>query len=387
MNITKINSLILVLYIYLSSFSLLIYMFDSTLIRYALYGGLIVITLILNNMKFSKSFLYVLISIVLLLGINTLAVDYKNYVIGDSTVFLLTLFIPFYLFSLRNINYDGITIFWYKSSVVFTILLPCYYFLYVNDNITYLELGTVTHLNIIIQSMFFFKNISKQKITPFFLIVINFAVGLIFGSRMILVASISVIVVAAIIVVERNKIKRYFFLGLSLISSIFILINLEAIIRWLIYLLLNRGIRSRNLLLFYDQIQNGSDNVYYAGREDVYETAVNYLSTNGYFPSGFSVIRHLTHDTFYHSHNFFLEIFIMFGFIFGSLFIMIFIFKFIVKIKKIGLNNTLSYILCLITCSFIVRSLTGTNFIVDTLFLISIAIIFSGDRKIVNLNE
>src|SRR5699024_8868429 len=137
------------------------------------------------------------------------------------------------------------------------------------------------------------------------------------------------------------------------------------------------------LSLIHTQLKNPTQDLYLSGRENIYSEVENYLSENGLFPSGISMARYLTNGQYYHSHSFYLETLLVFGYIITYILILVLIMRFIYIFKSEKSKDDIYKIeiLVLLLISFIVRSITGTYFISDILFLTGLSIVVSKINK------
>lgn len=244
-----------------------------------------------------------------------------------------------------------------------------------------MDLAYLNHLNIIVFSYFYFKLERNESISLIFLF-INLIISTIFGSRMIAIASF-VIILFSMVYFKRKSFRYYFILVLLIFSGILFFNNLNNILFYLSDKLNKYGINSRNLNLLIEQLSKKDGEIYLSGREQIYTTVTSYLDKKGFFPSGISVARSITNGDFYHAHNFFLELFLIFGYLFGLILIVMFVFRvwFIFKKRKTLQDYYKIDLLLLLIVSFFIRSLTGTYFLSDSLFLISLALLFTTNNK------
>jgi len=137
--------------------------------------------------------------------------------------------------------------------------------------------------------------------------------------------------------------------------------------------------------LFITQLSGKSENaVISSGRDDIYPVIFKYIKEeNVFFPSGFGVARNLTDGAYYHAHNFFLEFILIFGLLGFSLFIVFFSVKVLAMRKwRKNVEDQIKFdFLLILSISFILRSLMGTHFIKDVIFLVCLGIILSVNIK------
>lgn len=380
-NREKISSRLIVIYIYASSISLLFSIWISDfLVKNVIILLLIFISLITNKFKFNKMFLYYITGIVIFTLINALLVDIPLYPVGDGLNLLFYSFIPLYLASINSIKINIFIEEWYKFAVFFSILMPIYYLLRTSYIITYYEIGLLAYYNFLSLIIYSFTRKSKKV---WILALINLSILAIFGSRMVLLAAFLTTFVALLLLSSKKKIMYYFKILLLFILSGLLYINLLSILTSINSMLVERGINSRNLMLFIQQINGtaSSDSIL-SGRQEIYPLVISFIRENGFFPSGFGVARFLTNGKYYHSHNFFTELILIFGFS-GVLLLMSLAFARVYTIRKNNIKNTdyLDYkIAFLIFISFLFRSITGTHFVSDVMFLLSVALFIKPQR-------
>lgn len=371
MDVNKTNGYLLVLVLYITPLSLLlVFMVPTVYLRIGLLGILIVITLFVNRLKFNYKFLILYSVLIIVLMINVLLVDYKAFVIIDSIRTLFIVFVPLYLFSQKLFNFNDIVGIWYRFSTIMTCLLPLYYVYYQLGLINYMDLGLLTHINSIILIYLLLKSNKKSKIrkaTIISMLLINVIIGLVFGSRMILGATL-IISLYSLYMITKKNLKNV--LSLTVLTSIIIIVwqkKLE-IVYYIISFLNERGIHSRNITLIYNYFMDESEEgIYLSGRETIYATVQEHLEDHGLFPSGLSLTRYLTNGEYYHSHSFYLEFPLVFGYIISIILFIYMIIKLVALYKK---NKTTFNLITLLLISFLARSITGTYFVFDSMFII-----------------
>ncbi|MBM7606287.1 O-antigen ligase [Metabacillus crassostreae] len=380
MNIIRINSFILILYIYLVSISLLLAPFVSTFfVENLLLISLIFITLCINKFKVNVKIIMFFGFLILFVSINLLVVSYKQYVLGDGVNLILHSFIPIYLLSLKLISFSIFKKIWIKVSIIFTYILPVYYLYRQSGYISYFDIGFIAHLNILIMT-YHLMSLKRRSYKMLFYLTINILVVAILGSRLVLISSLVTSLFTYLLLSNKKNAKFYF--NISLISIIVLLIfqNLIAVLNYINNIILSLGLNSRNLSMFIAQLSGRYDNsTIVSGRDNIYPIIIEYLIDNGFFPSGFGVARTLTNGAYYHAHNFLLELLLIFGF-FGLIIILYYFFvkiRILIKFKNFHENRIILDFLLLFLVSYMVRSLMGTYFVKDVIFLIFLAIIFS----------
>lgn len=369
-------SFILVTYIYMFPIlNLLSPVINNIYARYGVLIALFIVAILLNRLYFNMKFIFVLVSISLFTLINALTVNHQSYVITDTIAIISYILLPLYLFVHKLVEHKYFINWWIKFSIIFTMLLPIFYLYKSMSYISYFDLASVSHLNILILTYCLFLRKSK-KVGYILAIIINFVFLAIFGSRMILLASFICFFVGILFL--KKSLKFYSIFGAFIAMGWIIYTNFLSILIYINSIIQSKGLSSRNLNLFIMQFSNKQSNsdAVLSGRDSIYPIVLNYLSENGLFPSGLGMTRVLTNESFYHSHNFFLEISLIFGFIFSFLLLNYFVVKFI----KL-LDSEFKYIIILLVISFLIRSTTGTYFIIDMPFMVIVSILIGYSRN------
>lgn len=384
----KFNSFILVIYIYFTSLILLMTPFvNEFLFKNLFLVALIIITILVNKFKVTWKILFFYTFLSVFVFLNLLLTEYVRYVFTDGISLILFSFIPLYLIGQKLVLLSDIKKMWFRFSILMTVLIPIFYIYRQNGYITYYDIGFFAHLNLLIQIYTFVESKYKRNITLIFIIIINILVLLILGSRMVLIASMVTSIFTFIILSNKKSIKFYFISLVIGTVSIFIINNLMEIMISINNLISGFGLRSRNLNLFISQLEGRlADTAVLSGRDNIYPIVIQFINENGIFPSGFGVVRKLTNGDYYHSHNFFLEMILIFGFTGVLIFLGLFIYKIILLIiKRYSQENPIILtLLPVLLVSFIIRSLTGTFFITDVIFLVCLGIIVSINTKVQN---
>lgn len=380
LNIIRINSFILILYIYLASISLLLAPYISTfLVKNILLICLILITLFINKFKINIKIILFYGFLILFISINLLVVSYKQFVFGDGVNLILYSFIPIYLLTQRLISFRIFKNIWIKVSIIFTYILPVYYFYRQSGYISYFDIGFIAHLNILIMAYHLMSSKRKSFIMLLYLS-INILVVAILGSRLVLISSLFTSLFTYLLL--SNKKSSKFYINVSLISIIGYLIiqNLINVLNFINNIIVNFGLNSRNLSMFIAQLSGRYDNsTIVSGRDNIYPVIIEYLIDNGFFPSGFGVARNLTNGAYYHAHNFLMELLLIFG-LFGLILIVYYFIlkiRILIKFKNLHENRIMLEFLLLFLVSYLIRSIMGTYFVTDVIFLTFLGIIFS----------
>lgn len=344
---------------------------------------LILITIIFiffNKAKFSKRSLFIIFFTVLFFMINTMLVSYKTYVLA---IFINTIIIlmPITLLVNNDLNYDQIIIFLKKFSRFFTLIMPVYIFLVLSGRIGYFEIGLLTHINVIAISFQIYKKNRKSEV--WFILVVNLIICLIWGSRSIFVTNLLLVIIVMVFFNSEKNFKFYIKITGLILLGMIIYNNLIYLLVKLQNIMLNFDLRSRNLSLFIQQLSNNSNEIYLSGREAIYPIIVEYLRGANGLPGGVALARVLTNGNYYHAHNFILEMLLTFGTILGSIMILILIILMLRELFK-KKKESHTYFALTLLIGFLLRSIFGTFFLQDLIFILGISSLYSYYLK---LNE
>ncbi|QIH75556.1 hypothetical protein GTN31_04245 [Macrococcoides canis] len=377
MNIKNINSQLFNMYLHILPIGVLLSaFFTEYYIQLLLLSLLTVITLVVNIGNIKMKILIFYLSILVLIIINLLFTDFKSYVGVDSFNLILFSIIPIILIS-SGLEIKKLEESFNKTFLICILYLLIGYILRKKLLIDYFDLGIITHFNVIILLL---SAIIQNKLKPisFILLVTNVFVGLLLGSRMVSIASLILLVIGIGLVYRDNKLKNKFWYAFVVFSVYIIYSNIINILNYISGILEIYGINSRNITLFKQQISNviqnsSNDSQVYSGRESIYPRIIEFLKEDGLLPNGLSMGRILTNNMFYHSHNFVLEILLIFGLILGILILIIFIAR--IAYVFLNLKTSIKFLILLLCISFFIRSMTGTYFIKDYFFWAFLALI------------
>lgn len=370
------NSTLIVFYLYLTSFVALFSFLDMAfLLEVGLLVTTVALALVNNKFKIPTSILVFYLSLIVFALFMAPSMTVARYPLGELANVLLYSFIPIYLFSQNNIDYENILNKWKKVAMLFSLLLPILLIWREMRFIFYYEFGYVTHLNILIFVLYFFV---KKEYTPlnFFLIVYNTISLLVWGSRLVLLSTaITSVLIILILTKERMHIKIIKFLALSFLV-VMLFVNLPTILVAINGVLGLLGIHSRNITLLMQQVEGGIDAVI-GDRQDFYPHMIVYLRNSLGIPQGFGVIRSMTDGVYYHAHNFIIQFIFTFGLIPLVLFISYTAIYYIQTGRHSIYSDSKRYVLFIGITSFLLRSIAGTNFYNDYIFWIIVGVLFS----------
>lgn len=378
MNIEKKNSRIIVIYLYMGVFlnllSLILNDKQISNIGYAITIFLIIYTLIINNFYVSKKLLWILVISLIYMTINLLVVSYKYFVLVEIFSILTSCFLPLYIIILGKVKYKYLLEFWFKIAKMLTLFFPIYIILYSKSFIGYGDIGVYSHTNtlIIIYYLFIIKEV---KLSTIIFLIVNISMGFIIGSRMALISSIITSTAMILFLPQKRKFKHYFGIILFSVLALVVVLNIKDIIYFIYSITTKYGIRSRNLILFIEQLEGASFEEFSSGRAEIYKIVSEYISNRSGLPGGLAVPRYLTDGTYYYSHNVFLDFTLVFGIIGTIVFFIWYIYK---NFKFFKLKQTDYYrfsLYFILTISFWLQSITGAYFLQNKFFLVSISIL------------
>lgn len=379
MKVKKINSRILILYIYFWVFLKLFSPFLSNKqlsnLNYLLILILIIASIMINRFRLRKEILYILFFSSIYIGINLILVDYEYFVLVETFSIFMSAFLPFYIITLDEIDYNFLLKFWFSISKILTIVLPIYIFLYINSYIGYSPMGHYSHLNSLIIFYFILKD-KRIKIYKILMFLINLSVGLILGSRMLFVSSIFTCSIMFLFFYSKKGIFYYSSIISSFIFGLLLIYN-NNILRLLYFLMDKLNIKSRNIRLFILQIENADLNIIFSGRLKIYKIVSEYIFNRFGFPGGLAVTRNITGGKYYFAHNIILDFFLVFGIIGTCIFLIWYIYKNLLVFKYKFYNQYKFSLYLILFTSFWSRAFLGTYFLTSEFFLISIALLIT----------
>ncbi|MFS1008011.1 O-antigen ligase family protein [Enterococcus casseliflavus] len=338
--------------------------------------------LVYNKFKFKFKTIAILVIVAIVFLTNALLSQHPEYVIPIFINFSLIL-IPTLIVLDKKMDFQQVFKFWEKFALLFTVILPVYIVLNDLRKIGYYEIGYVTHVNLLFYA-YLFSNFKKNfSIKNMILLILNVFCCFIFGSRSVLAAGIVVILVAFFMFQNERKISYYFILSAFLICGTYLYNNLAEILINIQFFINKLGFSSRNLSLFIQELNN-NEGLYLSGRDGIYPIIIDHLKSSNGLPEGVGMARVLTSGNFYHAHNFLLEMLLTFGLIIGTFLIVILLLIFVRLIFKKYKDDNNKF-LCILLISFLTRSIFGTYFFQDTIFVISICLVIrliSSERSI-----
>lgn len=334
----------------------------------------------MNRYKFKYNIIIGYGFILSLVGINIIFSNNSQFIIPDAINLIMFSFLPIYLLSTGTVDFKFFSVLTFKTSIFLTILLPYFYSLRQSGTINYFDFGIVCHIAILcaINSYSIYQN--NRRVSGL-IIIINLIACLIFGSRTVALASAVCFFISLLFQPNKNRNWHNIKVSMLIVFVIYIFGKLKEIVDWLILQLASEGINSRNLSLLSMQLTQETNDGILSGRDAIYPVIIAYLKNNPIIPSGLGATRVLTNNMYYHSHNFLLEIMLIFGIPLALILMSIFIIYLYSSQKRLSTNTFRIVIILLI--SFFIRGTFGTHFISDPIFLLTFSIVIFNKQILV----
>ncbi len=329
------------------------------------------ITRSLSRRVFGFLFVYTIYALV-----NTLVVSYKYYVIIEAFTGMAVFLPAILIIGSLKFNLKEFLQIWYKFAIISTVFSPIAVILMQKKIIDY---GVFTYLNLPNSIIFAYiimcanKGMVKKKISVV-LAIINFFIILFFGGRMAAFSAAFSIFIAYMFSMSVKPLKKYCFLSFLLLFSVIILNNLDVILQGLEVFLKRYNLHSRTLALLLEQIGKNGTGIYMTGRNNVYDETLLYIKDRLGLPGGFGVNLHISSGKFYHPHNLFLQLTLIFGIV-GGILVLILMFFQLIKIKKNKEIFEYKFTLFLVV-EYLIFSLTGGSILNNFIAIIGIGMIF-----------
>lgn len=355
-----------------------------------MYVWLIVIDVlvILNSRKLHISLLVFFLAYILIAIINVAVVSYKYYAAIDAFSGMAVFLPALLIIGSSLFNLECFLAVWKKFAYVASFFSPLAIVLMQNRLIDY---GVFTYLNLpncIIFSYFIMtmpKGNKGRKLLLSFDIV-NVLIILLFGGRMAAFAAAFSIFLAYMISSSVKTYKKTLIILLIGILGLLVINNLNFILQYLQVLLGKYNLNSRSLSLLVEQMRTEGTGLYLTRRNVIYDEIVNYLVDRRGLPGGFGVSLNISNGQFYHPHNLFLQLAVMFGVLGGILFILLILYR-IMRMKKTRLQHEYQFTL-LILVEYLVISFTGGSILNNFVAIIGIGMVFFyGRNQMITLNK
>lgn len=348
---------------------------STTLLMYIWLVGLDIL-IIFNNRHLSARLAGFLMAYVLITVINVAGVSYKYYAAIDSFSGLAVFLPALLIISSSRFDLKDFLETWNKFAVVATILSPLVIVLVQNKIIDY---GVFTYLNLPNCIVFSYMIMStgkgnKRKKGAFVLASINFLITLLFGGRMAAFASAFSIFLAYMISISVKTIKKVLIIVIIGASGILILNHMNIVLQYVQVILSKYNLNSRSFSLLVEQIRSGGTGIYLTRRDVIYDEIIDYIKDRRGLPGGFGVSLNLSNGQFYHPHNLFLQLAVMFGVVGGILLLVLIAYR-VFKIKNNSLPFEYQFTL-LVLVDYLVISFTGGSILNNFVAILGIGMVF-----------
>ena len=354
----KINAFLIVLFVFMSSVTMPIKNFtrNGSVIWLITILGIIISFFI--NRKIDKSYLFFLITSLILILLNILIVEYSSLVISELFEFIKFGLIPLYLSS-NKFDYDSFVDYWYKFSIVNFVILVYYIPNVINNKLNYMVFGiSLVYSFVGFITYFYIKN--KYKVLNLIIVIIIVILIFIFGNRSSLLICLSIWLFMKLYNI-RNSFKK--------VISLFIMITIS-IVAYINIFLQKMGIHSYSISKYIMAIDNGFIKST-SGREELAKLSIDIIKSNPLKPHGLKYFTYFTGRIY--PHNLILDLSIVFGLL-GAVFIIGFLIYLIFKSKYIK-NESFKIILSeIIVLEFLWLFFSGT-FIEESIFWIIIGVL------------
>lgn len=367
LNKEKINSFLIVLFVFMSSVTMPI---KSLMGNGAIVWIITIVgigTSFFINRKINKNYLFFVIISLILILLNILSVNYKVLVISQGVEFIKFGLIPLYL-SLNKFDYDSFISYWYKFSIVNFIVLVFYIPSVINNKVNYMVFGvSLVYSFVGVIAYFYFKN--KFKILNLLIAITILVLIFIFGNRSSLLICISIWIFIKLYRIKDN-LKKIFILFFITIISISVYINIYDVLKSINMFLQKLGIKSYSISKYLMAIDKGLIESA-SGRNNLVNLSVDIIKNNTFKIHGLKYFTYITGEIY--PHNLILDLSITFGLL-GCIFIIFWLIYLIFKVRYIK-NINFKILLCeIIILEFLWLFLSGT-FMEESLFWIIIGIL------------
>ena len=372
----NINVVILLIYIYMPFITnILENAFSaSPVVNYLIQVILILFLLFFN--KINKKICGFLFLFVAVIGINYILVDYKYYVLVEGIQALLGIAIPCLVISNSKFDLEYFLKKWHKFSQKNLLLVLLSILLLKKRIVHYSIFTSICVPNVFIISAMILLG-KEKNIKNIIIALINILSIMIFGGRMAGVVSLCMIIVSFIYSSNINYKKKILVYFITIITAIVVLNNFKGILLWINNQLINKGLYSRNITLFIEQMEKNE--LYVTGRDEIYIKCFDYIKRRVGLPGGFGVPLYLTNGKYYYSHNLILQLLITFG-ILGTGLLAILIYSKLRIIKKYQSKDYFKLIIFMFF-SYLLIGMAGSSIWIHYMSTMFIALVFFRNNK------
>lgn len=348
---------------------------STTMLMY-LWLIVIDVLVIFNSRKLSIRLVGFLLAYFMIAVINVAVVSYKYYAAIDAFSGMAVFLPALLIISSSLFDLEDFLIIWRRFAYVATFISPIAIFLMQNRVIDY---GVFTYLNLP-NCIIFSYNImtlpkgDKRKKFALVFDIVNVLIILLFGGRMAAFAAAFSIFLAYMISSSVRAYKKIIIILLIGVAGIFVINNLSTLLTQLQMILSKYNLSSRSLSLLIEQMRTGGTSLYLTRRNIIYDEITKYISDRGGLPGGFGVSLNISGGQFYHPHNLFLQLAVMFGVIGGVIFVLLIVYR-VARIKRSNLQYEYQFTL-LVLVEYLVISFTGGSILNNFVAIIGIGMAF-----------
>ena len=308
--------------------------------------------------------------------INVAVVSYKYYAAIDAFSGMAVFLPALLIISSSSFDLKDFLNVWRKYAFFATAFSPIAIILMQNRMVDY---GVFTYLNLHNCIIFSYNVMSMPKgsrgrVKILILDLLNFIIILAFGGRMAAFAAAFSIFLGYMISSSINLSKKYIITMVIGIVGIVVINNLNALLQYFQVILNTYNLNSRSLSLLIEQLRAGNAGVYLTGRNIIYDEIVDYIIDRGGLPGGFGVSLNISNGRFYHPHNLFLQLAVMFGVLGGMLLIFVVLYR-LKRLKRNRQQFEYQFTLLLLI-EYLVISFTGGSILNHYVAILGIGMIF-----------
>jgi hypothetical protein len=367
----KINSLLLVIYLFGSSLTIPFKeLMNSGVPIWILTIVVLCFSFYINKLRVNLKAFILIFTLIFLFIMNLYFVEYKSIILNLFFEFLKFGIIPLYLASFIK-DYKALIKYWYYMGI-FNLAIWIG-FLNLNDNseLGYMSFGVYMTYSFIIFLIYFYNN--KLKKINLLLLVITFILIFLFGNR-----SSAIICLVLVFYFEFKTAKYKSPLSLITFTSIYfsliclLIIKMETILVFFQNVLLKMGITSYIFQKIEFMLRFGVSRAS-SGRDDIYTQSINLIKDNYLLPKGVGYFEFITGEVY--PHNIFLEMFITFGFL--GIGILCFLFYLFFRSYIKSKNYYFKVVLATLFIFTFVRLIFSSTFWTETTFWIIMGIILN----------
>lgn len=307
--------------------------------------------------------------------INAILVMYPYYVIIESFTGIVNMLLPMIVIGSKVFCIKKFVDQWLRFAVALSFFIPVIIYLH---QLGWIDYGVFTYVNVpnvIVLSWVSFNNDrNKIRYTHLCLSLVNLFAVLIFGGRMASLSAFFSLCMSLFLCSYVRFYKKILSICFLLICSIYFYYNAIDILSFMYSVLNKYNFSSRNIFLLMDQMNSINGDIYLTSRDYIYDIVWHYIINRYGLPGGFGVTLFLTDGTFYHPHNFFLQVFSIMG-IFGGIVFLCCIAYRLVYARKILSDFDYRFMLIILLDYFVI-SLSGASILSNYLSLIGFGLLF-----------